>query len=56
MTDAKKLEVIAAIVDRQSAAQNDEDGDRHLADAYMAMEAIEAVSATGRITRSCGCT
>ena len=43
MTDAKKLEVIAAIVDRQSAAQNDEDGDRHLADAYMAMEAIEAV-------------
>ena len=43
MTDAKKVEVIAAIVDRQAAAQNDEDGDRHLADAYMAMEAIEAV-------------
>lgn len=43
LTDAKKLEVIGCIIDRQTAAQNDEDGDRHLADAYLAMEAIEAV-------------
>lgn len=43
MTDAEKLQAVAAIVDRQADAQNDEDGDRHLADAYLAMEAIEAV-------------
>ena len=42
-TDAKKLEVIAYIVDAQTQAQNDEDGDKYLADAYLAMEAIECV-------------
>ena len=43
MTDAEKLAAITTIIGRQTDAQNAEDGDRHLADVYMAMEAIEAV-------------
>lgn len=42
-TDAKKIEMIAFIVDTQASAQNDEDGDKFHADAYLAMEAITAV-------------
>ena len=42
-TDAKKVEIIAFIVDTQSAHQNDEDGDKYLSSANYAMEAIEAV-------------
>jgi hypothetical protein len=44
-TDAKKLETITLIVDTQTRNQNDEDGDKYLSDAYLAMEAIEAVLA-----------
>lgn len=45
LTDAKKIEVIAYIVDRQTAEQNDEEGDKHLSNPNYAMEAIEAVLA-----------
>ena len=47
-TDAKKIEIIGFIVDRQTAEQNDEDGDKHLSDPNYAMEAIEAVLAGER--------
>ena len=43
MTDTEKLEKIARIVAIQTDNQNDDEGDRHLADVYMAMEAIELV-------------
>lgn len=43
MTDTEKLEKIARIVAIQTSNQNDEEGNRHLADAYVAMEAIELV-------------
>jgi hypothetical protein len=42
MTDAEKLAAITTIIDRLGDAQ-DGGGDRYLADAYTAMEAIEAV-------------
>jgi hypothetical protein len=42
-TDAKKVEIIAFIVDAQSAHQNDDNGDKYLSSANYAMEAIEAV-------------
>ena len=42
-TDAKKLEVIAFIADRHAAERNDEEGDKYLSDADLAMEAIDAV-------------
>ena len=44
-TDAKKIEVIGYIIDRQSSEQNDEDGDKYRSDANLAVEAIEAVLA-----------
>ena len=43
MTDSEKLAQIASIVRLQTDAQNDEDGDKYLADAFLAMEAIECV-------------
>ena len=44
LSDTEKIAKIARIVRIQSDNQNDEDeGDRNLADAYMAMEAIELV-------------
>ena len=48
-TVAKKNEIIGYIIDTQSADQNDEDrGDKHLANPYLALEAIEAVLAGER--------
>jgi hypothetical protein len=43
MNDTEKIEKIARIVAIQIDNQNDEEGDRHLADAFLAMEAIELV-------------
>lgn len=44
MTDTEKLEKIARIVSIQTDNANDEEeGDRHLADPVLAMEAIENV-------------
>jgi hypothetical protein len=43
LTDTEKIAKIARIVAIQTDNQNDEDGDRYLADAYLAMEAIELV-------------
>jgi len=43
MTDAEKLAAIAQIVGRQAYEQGADDGDKHLSDACLAMEAIEAV-------------
>ena len=43
MTDSEKLEKIARIVAIQLDNRNADDGDRHLADAYLAMEAVELV-------------
>jgi len=47
--DARKAGIIGYIVDIQSANQNDEEsGDKHLANPYYALEAIEAVLADNR--------
>jgi hypothetical protein len=43
MTEAEKLLLIRKIVDIQTANQNNDDGDRNLADAYLSMEAIDEV-------------
>jgi hypothetical protein len=43
MTSDEKLALIQRIMDRQAENQNDDDGDRHLADAYLAIEAIDAI-------------
>jgi hypothetical protein len=43
LTDAQKLEMISRIVGIQTENQNDEDGDKYLSDAYLAMGAIEDV-------------
>lgn len=43
MSDAEKLAKITRILQIQTDNQNDEEGDANLADAYMAMEAIENV-------------
>jgi hypothetical protein len=44
LSDTEKIAKIERIVRIQTENQNDEDeGDRNLADAYMAMEAIELV-------------
>jgi hypothetical protein len=43
MNPDEKLALIDTIVSVQEENQNNEDGDRHLADAYLAMEAIECV-------------
>lgn len=45
MTDTEKLAKIARIIAIQTDNQNGDDGDRNLADAYIAMEAIELVIA-----------
>jgi len=48
-TVAKKNEIIGYIIDTQSANQNDEEsGEKHLANPYYALEAIEAVLADNR--------
>lgn len=39
----EKLALIAQVVIRQANAQNDEDGDKHRADAYLAMEVVESI-------------
>lgn len=47
LSDTEKVEKIARIVAIQADNQNDEEGDRNLADAYMATEAIELVISGG---------
>jgi hypothetical protein len=48
MDDSEKLALIGQIVRLQADAQNDENGDRYQADAYLAVEAIEVVLAGDR--------
>jgi len=53
-TDAKKLEMIAYVVDEQTKAQNDESGDGYKADAYLAMEVIDLILAGDESCRTNG--
>ena len=43
MNNSDKLQLIERITDIQTDNQNDDDGDRNLADAYLAIEAIQEV-------------